>query len=49
MKNFTVIFQAMSYSMFIFRQASIPENNIPYVIVAQGAINVIATIVCVSI
>lgn len=39
----------MSYSSFIFKQAEVPENTIPYVIVGQGAINVIATIVCVSV
>ena len=39
----------MSYSIFIFKQASVPEDSIPYVIVAQGAINVLATIVAVSI
>ncbi|WAR13754.1 GTR1-like protein [Mya arenaria] len=38
---------AMSYSTFIFKQATIPENTIPYVIVGQGAVNVLATIVCV--
>ncbi|XP_052274456.1 solute carrier family 2, facilitated glucose transporter member 1-like isoform X4 [Dreissena polymorpha] len=38
---------AMSYSTFIFKQATIAENIIPYVIVGQGAINVIATIICV--
>lgn len=43
------LFQAMSYSSFIFKQAEVPENTIPYVIVGQGAINVIATIVCVSV
>ncbi|WAR14416.1 GTR1-like protein [Mya arenaria] len=35
---------AMSYSTFIFSQASVPENIIPYVIVGQGAINVISSI-----
>ena len=43
-----VTFQAMSYSVFIFKQANVPEDSIPYVIVAQGAINVLATIVAVS-
>lgn len=38
---------AMSYSIFIFKQANVPEASIPYVIVAQGAINVLATIVAV--
>lgn len=38
---------AMSYSSFIFAQANVAENTIPYVVVAQGAINVIATIICV--
>ncbi|XP_045161537.2 solute carrier family 2, facilitated glucose transporter member 5-like isoform X2 [Mercenaria mercenaria] len=38
---------AMSYSSFIFKQAEVPEDTIPYVIVGQGAINVLATIVCV--
>ena len=40
--------QAMSYSVFIFEQASVPKDTIPYVIVAQGAINVLATIFAVS-
>lgn len=38
---------AMSYSVFIFKQADVPETAIPYVIVVQGLINVIATIVAV--
>ena len=38
----------MSYSSFIFKQASVPEDSIPYVVVGQGAINVIATIIAVS-
>ena len=38
----------MSYSLFIFEQASVPKDTIPYVIVGQGAINVLATIVAVS-
>lgn len=37
----------MSYSVFIFKQANVPEDSIPYVIVVQGAINVLATIVAV--
>ena len=43
------MFQVMSYSVFIFKQANVPEDSIPYVIVVQGAINVLATIVAVSI
>ena len=39
----------MSYSSFIFRQANIPLDQIPYVIVGQGAVNVLATIVAVRI
>ena len=39
----------MSYSSFIFEQAQVPTKTIPYVVVGQGAINVLATIVCVSI
>lgn len=42
------MFQAMSYSSFIFKQASVPDDSIPYVVVGQGAINVIATIIAVS-
>ncbi|XP_060565835.1 solute carrier family 2, facilitated glucose transporter member 1-like isoform X2 [Ruditapes philippinarum] len=38
---------AMSYSSFIFEQAQVPDQTIPYVVVGQGAINVIATIICV--
>ena len=38
----------MAYSVFIFKQANVPEDTIPYVIVAQGAINVLGTIVTVS-
>ncbi|KAK3603513.1 hypothetical protein CHS0354_030370 [Potamilus streckersoni] len=37
----------MSYSAFIFQQAKIEESAIPYVIVGQGAINVIATIIAI--
>ena len=39
----------MSYSSFIFRQASIPLDTIPYVIVGQGTVNVLATISAVGI
>ncbi|KAH3817958.1 solute carrier family 2, facilitated glucose transporter member 1-like [Dreissena polymorpha] len=35
---------AMSYSSFIFSQANVPSATIPYVIVGQGAINVISSI-----
>lgn len=37
----------MSYSVFIFAQARVPEDYIPYVIVGTGAINVISTIIAV--
>ena len=43
-----LILQAMSYSVFIFKQADVSEKSIPYVIIAQGVINVLATIVAVS-
>ena len=45
---FVSLLQVMSYSLFIFEQASVPKDTIPYVIVGQGAINVLATIVAVS-
>jgi len=44
----SIVLQAMSYSTFIFAQASVPEMVIPYVIVGQGAINVLSSIVAVS-
>ncbi|KAL8601881.1 hypothetical protein ACOMHN_020616 [Nucella lapillus] len=37
----------MSYSAFIFEQAKIAENLIPYVIVGTGTINVLCTVVAV--
>ncbi|KAL3861432.1 hypothetical protein ACJMK2_007466 [Sinanodonta woodiana] len=37
----------MSYSGFIFQQAKIEDSAIPYVIVGQGAINVIATVIAI--
>lgn len=37
----------MSYSSFIFKQANVPVESIPYVIVGQGVINFLATIVAV--
>lgn len=37
----------MSYSVFIFAQAKVPEDYIPYVIVGTGTINVISTIIAV--
>ncbi|KAL8597083.1 hypothetical protein ACOMHN_057572 [Nucella lapillus] len=38
----------MSYSSFIFAQANVPSNAIPYVIVGTGTINILTTIVAVS-
>ncbi|KAL4220892.1 Solute carrier 2 [Mactra antiquata] len=38
---------AMAYSSFIFAQANVPEDIIPYVIVGQGAINAISTLISV--
>ena len=43
-----LILQVMSYSIFIFEQANTPKDIIPYVIVGQGAINVLATVFAVS-
>ena len=37
----------MSYSGFIFEEAGIPRDAIPYVIVGQGAINMLATVIAV--
>ncbi|XP_045161535.2 solute carrier family 2, facilitated glucose transporter member 1-like [Mercenaria mercenaria] len=38
---------AMAYSSFIYTQANVPDSVIPYVVVGQGAVNVISTIVSV--
>lgn len=40
--------QVMSYSSFIFTQASVAEDVVQYAIVGNGTINVIATIIAVS-
>ncbi|KAL4220891.1 Solute carrier 2 [Mactra antiquata] len=37
----------MSFSSFILEQANVADDSIPYVIVGQSTINVLATIVCV--
>ena len=37
----------MSYSGFIFEEAGIPRDAIPYVIVGQGTINMLATVIAV--
>ncbi|XP_076451529.1 solute carrier family 2, facilitated glucose transporter member 3-like [Babylonia areolata] len=37
----------MSYSAYIFEQASVPKDSIPYVIVGTGTINVLCTVVAV--
>ncbi|XP_041378149.1 solute carrier family 2, facilitated glucose transporter member 5-like [Gigantopelta aegis] len=37
----------MSYSSFIFAQAQVPDQYIPYVIVGTGTINVICTVIAV--
>lgn len=39
----------MAYSSFIFAQANVQEDIIPYVIVGQGAMNTLATVVSVSV
>lgn len=41
-------FQAMAYSSFIYAQANVPDSVIPYVVVGQGAINTIFTLVSVG-
>lgn len=38
---------AMAYSSFIYAQANVPDSAIPYVVVGQGAINVVFTMVSV--
>ena len=44
---FTIFWQVMSYSAFIFAQANVPIDFIPYVIVGTGTINVLCTVIAV--